>query len=71
LFETAPARGATSQIEVTVINCAQDAAAAPTLRIVETPNTARSLGHGRIEVLLAHRTAERGASMPKQTWYPQ
>lgn len=59
-FEASPARAATSQIEVTVINCAQDILVSPKLRLTRGAVAGESLNDVPVEGRLANPTAQRG-----------
>lgn len=53
-------RALSSQIEVTVINCAQDASIAPSLRLVRWPNAGESPNNLKVQMLLANPTMQPG-----------
>lgn len=53
-------RASTSQIDVTVINCAQDISIAPRLRLVRWPNVGESSNDFPVQVPLANPTAQPG-----------
>lgn len=59
LFGVSPER-ARSQIEVTVLNCAQDSSVTPSLRLVRWPSVGESPNDFSVQVLLANPTSQPG-----------
>jgi hypothetical protein len=55
-FGASLGRASSSQINVTVINCAQDTSVTPSLRLVRWPNTGESANDFPVQVLLANPT---------------